>query len=114
MNNLLIFFALPIATIILAGIFQTIIKCPYKIAGITFAIYLIVAFALGGTAELIIVAIIYTILAFLTALLVMFFENNSNTNSCSNTANNSCSNTSINSCINTRTNSSCGCSCRNR
>ena len=53
MNNLLIFFALPIATIILAGIFQTIIKCPYKIAGITFAIYLIVAFALGGTAELI-------------------------------------------------------------
>ncbi len=106
MNNLLIFFALPIATIILAGIFQTIIKCPYKIAGITFAIYLIVAFALGGTAELIIAAIIYTILAFLTALLVMF--------SCSNTANNSCSNTSINSCINTRTNSSCGCSCRNR
>ena len=77
MNNLLIFFALPIATIILAGIFQTIIKCPYKIAGITFAIYLIVAFALGGTAELIIAAIIYTILAFLTALLVMFFENNS-------------------------------------
>ena len=69
MNNLLIFFALPIATIILAGIFQTIIKCPYKIAGITFAIYLIVAFALGGTAELIIAAIIYTILAFLHCLL---------------------------------------------
>lgn len=105
MNNLLIFFALPIATIILAGIFQTIIQCPFKIAGIAFAIYLIVAFALGGTAELIVAAIVYTILALLTALFVMFLENNSTTNSCAN---------STNSCSNASTNSSCNCGCRNR
>lgn len=106
MNNLLIFFALPIATIILAGIFQTIIECPFKISGIAFAIYLIVAFALGGTAELIVAAIVYTILALITALLVMFLENNSTTNSCSNTTSSSCSSAN--------TNSSCNCGCRNR
>lgn len=76
MNNLLIFFALPIATIILAGIFETLIECPFKIAGITFAIYLIVAFVLGGTAELIVAAIVYTILALITALLVNYFQDN--------------------------------------
>ena len=98
MNNLLIFFALPIATIILAGIFETFIECPFKVAGIAFAIYLIVAFALGGTAELIVAAIVYTILALLTAIFVMFLENNSNSNSNSNT----------------NGNSSCNCGCRNR
>lgn len=75
MNNLLIFFALPVATIILAGIFETFINCPFKVAGIAFAIYLIVAFALGGTSELIVAAIIYTILALITALFVRYFRN---------------------------------------
>ena len=92
MNNLLIFFALPIATIILAGIFQTIINCPLKIGGIAFAIFLIVAFALGGSAELIVAALVYTILALVTALIVMCIQNrndlinninNCNSNSCS-------------------------------
>ena len=76
MNTLLVFFALPLATIILSGIFQTIINSPIKIAGIAFAIYLIVAFALGGTIELIVAAIIYTILALITALIVQFIQNN--------------------------------------
>ena len=78
MNNLLIFFALPISTIILSGIFETILNCPFKVAGIAFAIYLIVAFALGGTAELIVAAIIYTILSLITALIVRFFQNRNN------------------------------------
>ena len=76
MNTLLIFFALPLATIILAGIFETFINCPFKVAGIAFAIYLIVAFALGGTIELIVAAIVYTILALITALIVHFILNN--------------------------------------
>ena len=76
--NLFLFFALPLATIILAGIFETFINCPLKVAGIAFAIYLIVAFALGGTIELVVAAIIYTIIAFITALIVNFFESKNN------------------------------------
>ena len=76
MNTLLIFFALPLATIILAAIFETFINCPLKVAGIAFAIYLIVAFALGGTIELVVAAIIYTIIALITALIVHFIQEN--------------------------------------
>ena len=75
MNILLVFFALPLATIILAAIFETFINCPIKVAGIAFAIYLIVAFALGGTIELVVAAIIYTIIALITALIVNFITN---------------------------------------
>ena len=39
MNTLLIFFALPLATIILSAIFETFINCPFKVAGIAFSIY---------------------------------------------------------------------------
>lgn len=74
MNILLIFFALPLATIILAGIFETFIHCPLKVAGIAFAIYLIVAFALGGTIELVVAAIIYTIIALVTAFIVKLIQ----------------------------------------
>ena len=98
MNILLIFFALPVATIILAGIFQTFINCPFKVAGIAFAIFLIVAFALGGTPELIVAAIIYTILALITALFVMFIQNRNNNTNCTNNSNSN----------------ACGCGCRNR
>ena len=72
---LLIFFAIPVATIILSAIFQTFICCPIKVAGIAFAIFLIVAFALGGTAELIIAAIVYTIISLITAFIVMLIQN---------------------------------------
>lgn len=69
MNILLIFFAIPIAIIILSVILETFIKYPIKVAGIFFAIFLVVAFALGGTAELIVLAIAYTILSFIAAYL---------------------------------------------
>ena len=75
MNTLLVFFALPLATIILAGIFETFINSPIKVAGIAFAIYLIVAFALGGTIDLVVAAIVYTIIALITALIVNCFIN---------------------------------------
>lgn len=109
---LLIFFAIPVATIILSAIFQTLINCPLKIAGIAFSIFLIVAFALGGTAELIIAAIIYTIIALVTALIVMLIQNRNriiseicNNNGCNCNNNNGSNNSG--SCRNS--NSSCGC-----
>ncbi len=74
--NLLIFFALPLATILLAIVFQKVLKCPILVAITFFAIYLIILFALYATgvitnlAEGIIAVIIYTIIAFLTAWIV--------------------------------------------
>lgn len=69
MNTLLIFFAFPVAVIILSAIFETIINCPFKIAGITFAIFLVITFAFFDETFLI-ATIVYTILAFLVAVLV--------------------------------------------
>lgn len=96
MNNLLIFFAIPVATIILSIIFETLIKCPFKIAGIAFSIFLLTAFALGGTVELLLLAIVYTIISFISAYLTSIFENKSDDNNCNNNAtsevNNSISN----------------------
>ena len=69
MDNLLLFFAIPVALIILSAIFETIICCPIKIAGITFAIFLIVTFAVFDETFLIFV-IVYTLIAYFTSWLV--------------------------------------------
>ncbi len=69
MNILLILFALPIATILLAIVLQKILKCPVLVAITFFAIYLIVAFAFFSASFLILV-IIYTALAYITAVIV--------------------------------------------
>ena len=86
MNTLLIFFAIPLATIILSAIFETFIRCPLKVAGIAFSIFIIVAFALGGSAELIVAAIIYTLLSLITAFITMLIQNrveeNDNSDDC--------------------------------
>ena len=68
MDNLLIYFALPIATIILAIVFQKLIRNPLAVAAIFFAIYLIVTFA-AFDINFLVLAILYTILAYVTALL---------------------------------------------
>ena len=68
-QNLLIYFAIPLAVIILSAIFETFINCPLKVAGITFAILLIVAFAAFGT-EFLVAVIIYTILSYITAFII--------------------------------------------
>lgn len=73
MNNLLIFFALPLATIIIAVVLERIWKNYILVTLFTFAVYLIVAFAIGD-ATLLILVIIYTILAFLSAFLSMLFR----------------------------------------
>lgn len=89
MNILLIFFAIPIATIILSAILETFIRCPIKVAGIFFSIFLVLAFILGGTAELIVAAIVYTIISFITAYIVCIFVRNRDDDGCtSNNCNN--------------------------
>ena len=71
-NALLIFFALPIATIIIAIVLQKIIKCPIWVALFVFAIYLIVAFAAFDSTFLV-AAIVYSILAFIAAFFTMLY-----------------------------------------
>ena len=71
--NLFIFFALPLATILLAIVLQKILRSPILVAITFFAIYLIVAFAAFSDtlAEALIAAIIYSIIAYITAYIVM-------------------------------------------
>ena len=69
MNNLLIFFAIPVATVILTIVLQKILKCPLLVAATFFAIFLIVTFAAFDVSFLVF-AILYTILSYVTAVLV--------------------------------------------
>ena len=67
MNTLLLFFALPIATIILSVVLLKILKCPALVAATFFAIYLILTYAVFGS-DFLIFAIVYTILSYITAI----------------------------------------------
>lgn len=89
MSDLLIYFALPVATIILSVVLQKLLKSPILVAATAFAIYLIVTFAAFDESFLL-YAIVYTILAYLTALLTRFIccLIRNNTNSCLNPCNN--------------------------
>ena len=68
MNTILLFFVLPISTIILSIVLQKILKCPILVAGTFFAIFLIVTYVVNP--DLLIFAIAYTIIAYITATLV--------------------------------------------
>lgn len=68
MNILLIFFALPIAVIIISIALQRILKCPALVAAIIFAIFLIVTFIVNNL-NFLIAAIVYAIISFITAFL---------------------------------------------
>lgn len=72
MNTLLLFFALPVATIILAIVLEKILRCPILTAATFFAIFLIVAFTVFDASFLVFV-IAYTILAFIAAVITEFF-----------------------------------------
>lgn len=65
---ILFFVVLPLATILISIVLQKLLKSPILVAILIFAIYLILAFTVF-TAEFLINAIIYTILAFLTAVI---------------------------------------------
>ncbi len=126
MNTLLIFFALPIATIILAIVLEKLLRCPILTAATFFAIYLIVAFAAFNATALVFV-IIYTILAYITALIAEFFFMRCKRREC---ANNCCLENNTNNNIRlsnedaqniacrvarilNNSNNNCNCSCNN-
>lgn len=68
MNILLLAFAIPVATILLAIVLQRILKCPLLVAATFFAIFLLVTFAVFDSSFLVF-TILYTILAYVTAVL---------------------------------------------
>lgn len=119
-NFLLLFFAIPVAIIILSIIFETLINCPIKIAGITFSILLIVTFAVADQNYLIF-TIIYTILSYVVAWITkQWMNNNDEDNTCNNICNNNTSLETLIQNINEQSmqntlnqnNSNCGCNRR--
>ena len=102
MTILFVFFVLPLATILLAIVLQKILRSPILVGITFFAVYLIVAFTVfsANLAAAIIGAIILSVLAFITAVIVQFicilrerFGNNNNElcshkNCCCNNQNN--------------------------
>lgn len=73
MNTLLIFFALPIAVIIISIALQRILKCPILVAAIIFAIFLIITFIVNNL-NFLIAAIVYAILSLLTAYITCIIK----------------------------------------
>ena len=69
MNTLLVFFAWPVATIIISIALQKILRNPALVAAIIFAIFLVVTFILNDL-NFLVATIIYTILSFITATIV--------------------------------------------
>ena len=69
MNNLLLFFALPIAVIIISIALQKILRNPVLVAGIIFSIFLVVTFIIGDL-NFLVATIIYTIISFITAIIM--------------------------------------------
>lgn len=72
MNLLLIFFAFPIAVIIVSFVLEKLLNSPIAVASLIFAIFLVITFAVFD--ELFLIATLaYTILAFITALIARLF-----------------------------------------
>ena len=103
--DLLTLFALPIATIILAFAVEKILRIPILTAATFFAIYLILSFTVFDTSFLV-YAIIYTLLAYIAALIAEYIytnckikrlccnSNNTDTSNCNcSNSNNTSSNT---------------------
>lgn len=131
MNLLLIFFAIPVAVIIISAILQKILKCPVEVAALIFAIFLIITFAVFD-ATFLIATLAYTILAFITAIIVKFIcASHNNDNICDllnnilsrinngNTVNENETSNCLNNILNSNNssnnnnsnNNSCGCGC---
>ena len=78
--DLLIFFALPIATVLLAVVLERVLRSPILVAITFFALYLIILFALFATevvtdlATLLIALIVLTFIAYITAVIVRFIR----------------------------------------
>lgn len=75
MNMLLILFALPVAVIIVSIALQKILDNPALVASIIFSVFLVTTFVVGDL-NLLVATIIYTIISFVTAVLVNYIRNN--------------------------------------
>lgn len=73
MNTLLIFFAFPIAVIIISAILEKILRSPVAVAAFIFAIFIVITFAFFDETFLI-ATLAYTVIAFITALFVNFIK----------------------------------------
>ena len=132
MNTLLLFFAFPVATIILAIVLEKIIRNPILTAATFFAVFLVIAFAFFDATFLVYV-IAYTILAFIAAVIAEFFfrrcrnwnnrignlgiseDNNERGNNRINNINNNCdcnNNNSNSNCCNNNSNNNSNCNCQ--
>lgn len=80
MNNLLIFFAFPIAVIIFSIVLQKLLHSPLAVAALVFAVFIVITFA-AFDENFLIATLAYTVLAYVTALLVDRLWNN-HYNSC--------------------------------
>lgn len=114
MNTLLIFFALPIAVIIISAVSQKVLKNPVAVAALIFAIFLVVTFAAFDETFLI-ATLAYTILAFITSFIVKILCNENNNDEEEEETSNGCG--CLNNFLNTNSNNnsnSCGCNNRCR
>lgn len=73
MDTLLIFFAFPLAVIIISAILEKLLRNPIAVAALTFAIFLIVTFAAFDETFLI-ATLAYTIIALITASIVNYLK----------------------------------------
>lgn len=74
MNLLLLLFAIPFATVIFSIILQKLIKCPILVALAAFSIFIILAVTVFDE-TFFILAVIYSILAYVAALLARIIGN---------------------------------------
>lgn len=89
-TNLLIFFAIPLAIVIISIALQKVLRNPFLVAAIIFSILLVIVLAFFDTIYLIAV-VAYTVLAYITAVLTCLFcriLRNSNIGSCMGCGNN--------------------------
>lgn len=112
MNNMLLFFALPVGTILLSIVLQKILNSPTLVAITAFGIYLIVTFSTFDESFLI-YAIVYTLIAYITAVITRFIfkllhcQNiNNNTETALNIDDNDISNNTV---LNSSSSNICNC-----
>ena len=79
MNTLLIYFAFPIAVIIISIVLQKLLNSPITVASLVFAIFLVITFAFFDETFLI-ATFVYTLLAYITAFIVNIIENSNENN----------------------------------
>ena len=82
-TTLLIFFAIPLAVIIISIALQKILKCPLLVAGIVFSVGIIVTASIGNL-NILSITLAYTLISYITTLLTCFISRFNNNNNCRN------------------------------